>query len=129
MGRDPEAVIREAFEALAEGGVDAMLAYVRDDFEMVTPPDLASEPDTYRGPEGVRRWFDSFYEAMDEVRIEPLELRRYSEDVVGLAFRMVARGRTTSLELIQEAVGRCEVEDGEFRRITFFATWEDLERA
>jgi ketosteroid isomerase-like protein len=128
MDRDPETVIREAFEALSEGGVEAMLPYVHEDFEMITPPELASEPDTYRGPEGVRRWFDSFYEAMEEVRIEPLEIRSYDE-VVGIAFRMVARGRTTSLELIQEAFGRCEVEDGEFRRVTFFATWEDLERA
>jgi ketosteroid isomerase-like protein len=126
---DAEAIVREAFEALAEGGVDAMLAYVRDDFEMVTPPDLASEPDTYRGPEGVRRWFDSFYEAMDEVRIEPLELRSYSDELVGIAFRMVARGRTTSLELIQEAFARCEVDGDAVRRMTFFATWEDLEGA
>jgi ketosteroid isomerase-like protein len=128
MDRDPETLIREAFEALAEGGVEAMLPYVRHNFEMVTPPELASEPDTYRGPEGVRRWFDSFYEAMDEVRIEPRETRSYG-DVVGIAFHMVARGRTTSLEMIQEAFARCEVEDGEIRRVTFFATWEELEDA
>ena len=127
MAQDPEALIREAFEALSEGGVEAMLPYVRHDFEMITPPELASEPDTYRGPEGVRRWFDSFYEAMDEVRIEPREIRTY-DDVVGIAFRMVARGRTTSLELIQEACARCEVEDGGIRRITFFASWEELEQ-
>ena len=126
---DVEAVVREAFAALSEGGVDAMLPFVHEDFEMVTPPELASEPDTYRGPAGVKRWFDSFYEAMDEVRIDPGELRSYSDDVVGLAFRMVARGRTTSLELVQEAFARCEVEDGEIRRVTFFPTWEELERA
>jgi ketosteroid isomerase-like protein len=127
--QDVEALVRKAFEALDSGGVEAMLPYVRDDFEMVTPPELASEPDTYRGPDGVRRWFDSFYEAMDEVRIEPLELRPYGTELVGIAFRMVARGRTTSLELIQEACARCEVVDGGIRRITFFATWEELERS
>ncbi len=80
---DVEAIVREAFAALAEGGVEAMLPFVHEDFEMVTPPELASEPDTYRGPAGVKRWFDSFYEAMDEVRIEPGELRPYSDDIVG----------------------------------------------
>jgi hypothetical protein len=109
--------------------VEAMLPFVHEDFEMVTPADLASEPDTYRGPAGVKRWFDSFYEAMDEVRIEPLELRSYSDELVGIAFRMVARGRTTSLELIQEAFARCEVDGDAVRRMTFFATWEDLEGA
>ena len=84
-----DAIVREAFDALSEGGVDAMLPFVHEDFEMVTPPDLASEPDTYRGPAGVKRWFDSFYEAMEEVRIEPLDIRSYSEELVGIAFRMV----------------------------------------
>ena len=126
---DAKAIVRDAFDALSEGGVEAMLPFVHEDFEMVTPPDLASEPDTYRGPAGVRRWFDSFYEAMDEVRIEPLEVRSYSDALVGIAFRMVARGRTTSLELIQEACARCEVDEDTVRRMTFFATWEDLERA
>jgi len=126
---DAEAIVREAFDALSEGGVEAMLPFVHEDFEMVTPADLASEPDTYRGPAGVKRWFDSFYEAMDEVRIEPLELRSYSDELVGIAFRMVARGRTTSLELIQEAFARCEVDGGAVLRMTFFATWEDLEGA
>ncbi|MBN1527593.1 MAG: nuclear transport factor 2 family protein [Thermoleophilaceae bacterium] len=127
MSGDVEAVVRDAFRALAEGGVEAMLPYVHEEFVMITPPELASEPDTYRGPAGVQRWFDSFYEAMDEVRIEPHELRTYGDDLVGIAFRMVARGRTTSLELIQEACARCEVLEGEIRRITFFATWEELE--
>ena len=95
MSQDIEALVREAFQALDEGGVEAMLPYVREDFEMVTPPELASEPDTYLGRDGVRRWFDSFYEAMEEIRIEPEELRSYGPELVGIAFRMVARGRTS----------------------------------
>ena len=35
---------------------------IHSDFEATTPPSLASEPDTYRGPDGIRRWFDSFDE-------------------------------------------------------------------
>ena len=35
---------------------------------MTTPANLAAEPDTYRGHEGIRRYFDSFYDVMDEVR-------------------------------------------------------------
>jgi len=60
---------RSVLERLATGGVDAVADVFHDDFEFTTPPGLASEPDTYRGIEGVRRWYDSFYEAMDEVRI------------------------------------------------------------
>lgn len=37
---------------------------------MQTPVGMAAEPDTYRGPEGIRRWFESFYEVMEEIRLE-----------------------------------------------------------
>ena len=47
------------------------MPFVHPEFEVTTPPGLAAEPDTYRGPGGVRRYFESFYEAMDRVGFEP----------------------------------------------------------
>ena len=64
-------LVRQGFEALNEGGVEALVPLVHPEFEVTTPPGLAAEPDTYRGPEGVRRYFESFYEAMDRVVFEP----------------------------------------------------------
>ena len=43
---------------------------IHPEFEVTTPQSLASEPDTYRGHEGIRRYFDSFYEAMENVYFE-----------------------------------------------------------
>ena len=101
-----------------------MLPYVDEDFEMSTPPDLAAEPDTYRGHDGVRRWFETFYEAMDEVRIEPREIVPAGERV-GMSFRMTARGRTTGLEMVQEAAALSTVVDGKVTRLEFFPTLDD----
>ena len=53
--------------------MEALLPFIHPDFEVTTPAGLAAEPDTYRGPEGIRRYFESFYEAMDEVGFEPEE--------------------------------------------------------
>jgi hypothetical protein len=39
-------IARRAYAALAEG-VEAMLAFADPEFEVTTPPSLASEPDTY----------------------------------------------------------------------------------
>jgi ketosteroid isomerase-like protein len=117
-------VLQGAFDALSRDGVDAMLLHVHPDFEMSTPSQLASEPDTYRGPEGVRRWFDEFYEAMDEVRLEIHEMVPVDHRVA-VALRIVARGRNTSLETSQEAQAVCSVEGGKLSRIDFAATWED----
>ena len=115
---------RRAFEALGEDGVEAMLPFVHEDFEMVTPPHLAAEPDTYRGHEGVRRWFDTFYEAMDEVQIEPQEIREAGDQVV-MQFRMIARGRSTGLEMVQEAAALCTVVDERVVRLEFFTTLDE----
>jgi hypothetical protein len=46
--------VRRAHTALAEEGVEALLAFADPEFEL-TPPSIASEPDTYRGHDGVRR--------------------------------------------------------------------------
>jgi ketosteroid isomerase-like protein len=117
-------VVRVAFDSLARGGVEAMLLHVHERFEMSTPGELASEPDTYRGHDGVRRWFDSFYEAMDEVALE-LDQMQAVGDRVAVALRIVARGRATSLEVVQDAAALCTVEDAKILRIDFAATWDD----
>ena len=96
-------IVRGGFEALNEGGVEALLPLVHPEFEMTTPPNLAAEPDTYRGPEGVRRYFDSFYDAMDEVRFEPGEFREVGGRVIAQS-TLIARGRATGIEV--EAGGR-----------------------
>ncbi len=63
--------MREAFRAFSEGGVEAFIPYMHPEGEFTTPPELASEPDTYRGHEGVRRYWASFYEVMDEIKVDP----------------------------------------------------------
>ena len=64
-------LVREGFDAMREGDPEAMMPFIHPEFEVTTPPGLAAEPDTYRGPEGIRRYFDSFYEIMDRVSFEP----------------------------------------------------------
>lgn len=121
-------LMRRAFEELAAGGVEALLPYIDEDFEMTTPANLAAEPDTYVGHDGVRRWFDTFYEAMDSVRIEPQEIEA-AGDLVAVRFRMVARGRTTGIEAVQEAACLCRVENEKTTRMEFFATFDEAREA
>ena len=42
-------VVRNGFEALREGDVEALLPLIDEDFEVTTPASLAAEPDTARG--------------------------------------------------------------------------------
>ncbi len=76
MADSAQEIVERGIRAYSEDGVEALIEFVHPEFEMTTPPGIAAEPDTYRGRDGVRRYFESFLEIMDEVRIEPTRDRR-----------------------------------------------------
>jgi ketosteroid isomerase-like protein len=122
-------LVRQGFEALNEGGVEALMPLIHPEFEVTTPPGLAAEPDTYRGPDGVRRYFDSFYEAMDKIEFKPERFITVGDRVV-VPMTLRARGRTTGIETEQEIVQVWDVEDGQAIRVSVHATIEEaMERA
>jgi ketosteroid isomerase-like protein len=116
---------KSIFERLAGGGVEAVADSFDKDFEFTTPAALASEPDTYRGVEGVRRWFDSFYEAMDRVELVPRDIVDAGEGRVAVAFTIETRGRTTGLELTQEAAMLVRIRDERAHRFEIFPTLDE----
>ena len=117
-------MVRAGFAALGEGGVEALLPFIHPEFEVTTPPNLASEPDTYRGHEGLRRYFDSFYEAMDEIRFEPREFRDAQGRVI-VPVTLTARGRTTGIEASQEFVMVWSLRDDQAIRLDTYATVDE----
>jgi ketosteroid isomerase-like protein len=117
-------VVRAGFAALREEGVEGLLPLVHPEFEMTTPPQLAAEPDTYRGHDGIRRYFDSFYDAMDEIRFEPGEFREAAGRVIA-PVTLIARGRTTGIEVKQELVLVWTLRDGQATRLEPFATLDE----
>jgi uncharacterized protein len=117
-------VVKRGYEALASGGYEAWLPFFHPEFEMTTPATLASEPGTYRGPDGIRRWWDEFYEAMDEVRLVPHEFHQVGELVV-VPFTIHARGRSTGLETEQPAVQVWYLRDGKAIRLELFGELEE----
>jgi ketosteroid isomerase-like protein len=117
-------IVQQAIEAFNANGVDGILPLIHPEFEATTPPDLASEPDTYRGHDGVRRWFDSFYEAMDDIRWDAHELHEVDDRVV-VEFTLRARGKTSGLDFGQDAVMVWSFRDGKALRIELFQTLDE----
>jgi ketosteroid isomerase-like protein len=116
-------------ETLNESGVEAALDRIHPDFEGVTPPELSPEPDTYRGHEGIRRYFAGFEGVMDEVRWEADELMEAPDGHVVAGVRLVTRSVATELELELAVWQLCTVRDGKILRIEGFAKREDALRA
>jgi ketosteroid isomerase-like protein len=124
MSRENVEAARRGFEALERGGVEAFLEFIDPEFETTTPPDLTVEPATYRGRDGLRRYFESFYEIMEEVRFEPEEFIDAGEQVV-IPARLVARGRDTGIEAVQQLVMVWTIRNGKGLRVETYATREE----
>ena len=124
MSRDNVEIVQRAFDAFNSRGVEGIVTYIHPEFEATTPPNLASEPDTYRGHDGVRRWFDSFYEVMDEIRWDSHAFHEVGETVV-VEFTLRARGKTTGLDFGQNAVMVWRFRDGKAIRIELFETLDE----
>jgi ketosteroid isomerase-like protein len=124
MADDEIELLIRAFALLDSESYEQALPLVADDFEMVTTSEVASEPDVYRGPEGIRRWFDSFLQAMDHVRVEGRRFERAGEGRVIVEFRLVARGRASGIEAGQDAFALATVAAGKLSRLEFFVSLE-----
>jgi uncharacterized protein len=120
MSQENVEVVRSAYAALAEQGVEAALAFTDPEFETTTPPSLASEPDTYRGHEGLRRYLSSFGDAMEGVRFEGREFAAVGDKVL-VDTQMHARGQTTGIEAEQRAFLVFTLRRGLVTRIETFA--------
>jgi ketosteroid isomerase-like protein len=123
---DDVELIERAFELLQSDTYEQVLPLVHDDFEMVTTREVASEPDVYRGPDGVRRWWTSFLEAMDTVNLDPVSFDDLGDGRVIVEFVIRARGQTSGIEATQPAVAIATAANGKLRRLQFFT---DVERA
>ena len=114
-------IIERAYAAFNADGTEALIAHLTPDFVLTTPAELASEPGTYKGHDGVRRYFNSFYEAMEEIRIEPVAFHEAGDwTVVELAVSF--RGRTSGVEGEQPVVASVRIADGRASEMTFHPT-------
>ena len=118
-------LLRTNLATLADEGYEALLPLVHPDFEMETLPGIAAEPQVYRGPEGMRRWWESFYEVMDAVRVEPTEFHDAGPDRAVIEAVLRATGQASGLEVEQQTFLLCHLRDGLLLRIDFFTSLED----
>ncbi len=118
-------VVRQLFELYASGGLEAVLEVMDENIEIVIPPDVSAEPDTYRGHEGARRYFAGFDGMLEDVRYEAFELIPEGDHVLARA-RLAGRGVSSGLEVELGTFVVHTVVDGKVTRIVPFA---DLESA
>jgi ketosteroid isomerase-like protein len=117
-------IIRRGFETMQRDGWQTLLSLIDPEFELTTPPDLAMEPDTYHGEAGLRRYFESFEDAMEDIQIVSEGEFLGAGEKVFVPFRLSARGRETGIEATQHAFQVWTMRAGKGLRVEIFASRE-----
>jgi ketosteroid isomerase-like protein len=121
MSQQNVELLRSALDTNNEKGPEAIFALIDPDFVAVIPSSLSVEPDSYRGVDGMRRYFELWSEVMDEVRFLAEEFIDAGEKVV-VPSRVVARSRETGLELEQRVVQVWTIRDGRALSVEAYPT-------
>jgi ketosteroid isomerase-like protein len=128
MSQENVEVVRQIFDAFNSEDIDLILSFTHSDFEVEVPPDLSTEPDTYRGHDGMRRYWDSFRDAMEEIRFQP-ERFWDAGQVVVVAMHITAKGRQTAIPVEQRLAGLWTICDRKAMRVRVYASQSEALQA
>jgi ketosteroid isomerase-like protein len=114
-------ILRRAYEAFNSEDIGRILAFAHPDFETAVPPELSAEPDIYRGHDGIRRYFRTFQDAMDEIRFEPERFWDVGESVVAVV-GLNAKGRQSGISVEQRLAQVWTFHDGKAIEVRTYAS-------
>ena len=121
MSQENVDAVRRGLEAFNSGDIERVLDMAHTHFEAIVPPELSAEPDTYRGHDGLRRYFESFQDAMEDIRFEPERFIDAGEAVVTVV-RVTARGRHTAIPVEQRIAQIWSMSEGKALQVRTFTT-------
>jgi len=105
MSREDVEVVRRSLEVFERDGLEGLLRHLDSDTEWTTTGSYIRRA-TYRGHEGMRRYFGSMLDEFEDVRIEPVEFIDAGEKVI-VIIRISGRGKRSGapVELTLVSVG------------------------
>jgi ketosteroid isomerase-like protein len=119
------AVVRKMLDTLNGEGVEAALEWFAEDFHGVVPPELSAEPDSYDGHDGVRRYFDSFHEIVDDLRFDAEELVEVGADAVAARGLITGRGRESGIPIEMRVPMLMRLRDGKLIGMEAYTEWDE----
>jgi ketosteroid isomerase-like protein len=111
MSQENVQIVRQVFGAFNSEDIGRALALTHPEVEIEIGPEISAEPDTYRGHDGMRRYIQTFQDAMEEIRFQPDRFWDVGESVV-VALLLTAKGRQTSISVEQRSAGVWTIREG-----------------
>ena len=102
MSVDRVELVKRGYEAWNKGDRSWVLEHMSPDVEWITPPE-DPDPGTYRGYEGVERFWSQWRAAVGQLNFAPQELFAVGDNVVVDALRS-GRGEHSGLEVSDRVI-------------------------
>jgi ketosteroid isomerase-like protein len=118
-------IVRQMLDTLNGEGTEAALAWFAEDFHGVVPPELSAEPDSYDGHDGVRRYFDSFHEIVDDLRFDAEELVDVAPNAVAGRGLITGRGRQSGIPIEMRLPLVIRLRDGKLIEMSPYEDWDE----
>jgi len=90
-------IVRRSFERFSANDVDGVLELMDPEVQFHDVPEIPGST-TYRGHEGIRRWWATVKEPMEELRFEFVDVTE-GEEKLAVVTRAVGRGRGAGAEV------------------------------
>ena len=124
MSQENVGLVREALAAFNAGDFKAAVAYLAPEFEYAATGTIPDARGVFHGPEGFRRFLESFWGEFDQPRIEVRDLIAAGDRVIAAAtFR--GRGKQSGVETSWDIWQVWTVRDGMAIRGQGFTSEED----
>jgi ketosteroid isomerase-like protein len=125
MSKENVEIVRRVYGATARRDSEAVLALYDPKVEWVTSQDPPMRTmfgaGTYRGHDGLRRFFHEWHEAWDDIANDPEELVDAGDSVVVVVTDR-ARGRASGAEVARTHASVWTVKRGKIVRVAWFPT-------
>jgi ketosteroid isomerase-like protein len=114
--------VRQAFEAFARGDIDAVLEFCDPEIIIRDPGRTGT---TFRGPAGLRQFFEEWLENWEEYRSEPIEFVEAGDEILVRA-EQTGRGKLSGIEIRQDLFQVFRLGDG---KIVEYRLYTDRDEA
>jgi uncharacterized protein len=115
MSHENVEIVRRSFNQFAREGLESVLGDFDPEIEWTTT-DAFLEADTYRGHEGISRYFETLAGEFEDVRLDAEEVIDGGDQVL-VCVRMSGRGKASGAPVALTLTSVCSLRDGKFVRI------------
>ena len=115
-------IVRRTVDLWNRRDIEGALAGTHEDFEMDWSNSIGPLKGVYRGREEVRRMWEAFLDAWDELTWDPLEVIDLEDDRVILVNRVRMRGKGSGVDVDATGVQLWTLREGKLTRVKLFQT-------